>query len=242
MAKRLRVALGAMVVAGMAAGCGALPLAQPAPAGSPPQASPSPAKAAPSRKAVPSEKAVEAAAFEVPADPCRVLTARTRSRLGMAKSVKDKYDVACKWANDPGDAPPFRFRDLKVTYDAGFKGMTSTEQDARRSFASKRRNDYRQPSVFGGAPSVKGTIGQVGSAKAGEHFDEGYYVYYVYQVGGAKRGEGRAVLRKGNVVVTINASGADVPGRRVRDGRPLGNDAVQAMIDAVAGQVIAAVR
>jgi hypothetical protein len=67
-------------------------------------------------------------------------------------------------------------------------------------------------------------------------------VYYVYEVGEAKRGEGKAVLRKGNVVITINASGANVPGRLVRDGKPIGNATAQAMIDVVAAQAIAAVR
>ncbi|MGN9782022.1 hypothetical protein ACTMTF_11375 [Nonomuraea sp. ZG12] len=160
----------------------------------------------------------------------------------MLQGKKDRLNPACKWSNDPGDDPPFRFRDLGITYDAGFVGLPASVADARKSFATMRRSDYRQPSIFGGAPSVRGTVKQVGSAKAGEHFDEGYYVYYVYEVGEAKRGEGKAVLRKGNVVITINVSGANVPGRLVRDGKPIGNATAQAMIDVVAAQAIAAVR
>jgi hypothetical protein len=202
-----------------------------------PAASPSRQEAAPT-----SEPPAEIAKRTVPANPCRVLTASTRSRIGMLQGKKDRLNPTCKWSNDPGNAPPFRFRDLSITYDAGFEKLPTSVDDAKRSFATKRRSDYRQPSIFGGAPSVKGTVKQVGSAKAGEHFDEGYYVYYVYEVGEAKRGEGKAVLRKGNVVITINASGANVPGRMVRDGKPIGNATAQAMIDVVAAQAIAAVR
>ncbi|WP_197093796.1 hypothetical protein [Nonomuraea sp. SBT364] len=160
----------------------------------------------------------------------------------MRQGKKDRLDPACKWRNNPGDVPPFRFRDLSIAYDAGFKEFAASLQDAKQSFATKRRSDYRQPSAFGGAPSVKGSIRQVGTANAGEHFDEGYYVYYVYEIGEAKRGEGKAVLRKGNVVITISFSGADVPGRSMRDGKPIGNAAAQAAIDLVAPQAIAAVR
>jgi hypothetical protein len=85
---------------------------------------------------------------------------------------------------------------------------------------------------------VKGEIKQIGPAKVGEDYDEGCYVYEVAE---AERGEGRAVLRKGNVIITISASGADVPGRRVRDGRPLGNAPIQAMIDTVAAEALAPV-
>ncbi|MGI5292115.1 hypothetical protein ACQEVF_53655 [Nonomuraea polychroma] len=201
-----------------------------------PAASPSTQDAAPTI-----EPPAEAGKRTVPASPCRVLTASTRSRIGMRQGKEDRLYPACKWSNDPGNAPPFRFRDLSITYDAGFKEFTASVDDARESFATKRKSDYRQPSVFGRAPSVKGNIKQVGTAKAGEHFDEGYYVYFVYEVGEAKRGEGKAVLRKGNVVITISVSGADVPGRRMRDGRPIDNATAQAMIDVVAGQAIAAV-
>lgn len=160
----------------------------------------------------------------------------------MQQGRKDRYDPACKWSNDPGNAPPFKFRDLSIAYDAGFLQIPASVNDAKKSFADRRRRDYRQPSTFGGAPSVKGMIKEVGAAKVGEHFDEGYYVYYVYQVAEAKRGEGIAVLRKGNVVITIRFSGADIPGRRVRDGKPIGNAAVQAVIDIVAAPAIAGVR
>nr|WP_240779391.1 DUF3558 family protein [Nonomuraea zeae] len=219
----------------MAAACGLTPAPAPSPA------SPTPA---PSRhEASPTAKPSAASArLSVPGNPCRVLTASTRSKLGMRQGTKDRLDPACKWSNDPGNAPPFRFRDLSITYDAGFKEFTASLKDAKESFATKKRSDYRQPSAFGGAPSVKGTIQQIGTAKVGEHFDEGYYVYFVYEVGEAKRGEGKAVLRKGNVVITISFSGADVPGRRMRDGKPIGNATAQTAIDVVAGQAIAAVR
>ncbi|NUO97164.1 MAG: hypothetical protein HOW71_41785 [Nonomuraea sp.] len=160
----------------------------------------------------------------------------------MGRGTKDRLDPACKWRNDPGDAPPFRFRDLGIVYDAGFKELAFSLKDAKRSFATKKRNDYRQPSLFGAAPSVRGTIQQVGTAKAGKHFDEGYYVYFVYKIGEARRGEGRAVLRKGNVVIAISVSGADVPGRSMRESRPISNATAQAMIDVVAGRAVAAVR
>lgn len=235
--KRLRGLLGVTLLAGTATACGLMPALQPSAVS--PAASPSQQK----QKAAPtSEPPAEVAKRTVPANPCRVLTASTRSRIGMLRGKKDRLDPACKWSNDPGDAPPFTFRDLSITYDAGFEGLPASVAVARETFATMRKNDYRQPSVFGGAPAVKGTVKQVGSAKAGEHFDEGYYVYYVYEVGEAKRGEGKAVLRKDNVVITINVSGANVPGRTVRDGKPIGNATAQAMIDVVAAQAIAAVR
>ena len=43
-------------------------------------------------------------------------------------------------------------------------------------------------------------------------------------------------------MITNSVSGADVPGRRMRDGKPIGNATAQTVIDAVAGQAIAAVR
>lgn len=234
---RLRGLLGVMLLAGAATACGLMPATRPPASSTNPAASPSRQEATPT-----SEPPAEAAKRTVPANPCRVLTASTRSRIGMQQGKKDRLDPACKWSNDPGNAPPFKFRNLSITYDAGFKEFTASVDDAKESFATKRKSDYRQPSVFGGAPSVKGTIKQIGTAKAGTHFDEGYYVYFVYEVGEAKRGEGKAVLRKGNVVITISISGADVPGRRMRDGKPIGNTTAQAMIDIVAAQAIAAVR
>ncbi|MEV0169000.1 hypothetical protein [Nonomuraea fuscirosea] len=131
---------------------------------------------------------------------------------------------------------------LSITYDAGLGQLTASVQDAKDTYAIKRRNDYRQPSVFGGAPSWKSTIQEIGTANAGEHFDEGYYVYFVDEIGEAGHGEGKAVLRMDNVVITISFSGDDVPGRRIRDDRPIGNAAAQAALNAVAGQAIAAVR
>ncbi|NRQ31849.1 DUF3558 family protein [Nonomuraea sp. NN258] len=235
MAKRLRAAC-AVTLAALMGGCGLVPSAQPVSDGDP--TPPARSSAEPARP----EKSPETAALAVPADPCRVLTARTRAKLGMKVAKKEKFDVACKWSNEPGSAPPYTFRDLKVTYDAGIAGMDFTEQDAKAGFKRAMTDDYRRPSVFGGAPSVKGVLRQVGSARRGEHFDEGYYVYFVYEIGGARRGEGRAVVRKGNVIVTIGVSGSDVPGRSVRQGRPMGNATAQAMIDAVADQVIGAVR
>lgn len=185
------------------------------------------------------DESATGASFKPPAAPCRVLSARTRTALSLETTERDKRAVACQWSNDPGTAPPFRFRDLKVTYDPGF---ADTEAYAKESFKQKRAGDYRQPSVFGGVPAVKGEIRRVGTADAGRHFDEGYYVFFVYQVAGARRGEGRAVLRKGNLLITISASGADIPGRRVSEGRPIGRATAERMIDAVAEQVLAAVR
>ncbi|MCP2353201.1 hypothetical protein HD597_000221 [Nonomuraea thailandensis] len=225
-----------MVLIAVATACGLAPAAAPSPAT--PTTGPSRPKTTPTS----APPAKESVLLKAPTNPCRVLTASIRSRLGVRQGIKDRLDPACKWSNDPGDAPPFKFRDLTITYDAGFKEFTASVKDAKESFATKRRSDYRQPSVFGGAPSVKGTIQQIGTAKTGEHFDEGYYVYFVYEVGEAKRGEGKAVLRKGNVVITIGFSGADVPGRRMRDSKPIGDATAQAALDIVAGQAIAAVR
>ncbi|MCA2228752.1 DUF3558 domain-containing protein [Nonomuraea aurantiaca] len=223
-----------MLLFEMVTACGLTPPTAPATASSP----------GPSRHeaVATSEPPAESARLAVPDDPCRVLTTSIRSRIGMGQGTKDRLDPACKWRNDPGDVPPFRFRDLGIVYDAGFTELTFSLKEAKESFAIKRRNDYRQPSLFGGAPSVRGTIKQVGTTKAGKHFDEGYYVYFVYKVGEARRGEGKAVLRKGNVVITISVSGADVPGRRMRDSRPISNATAQAMIDIVAARAVAAVR
>ncbi|RVX46437.1 hypothetical protein EDD27_9321 [Nonomuraea polychroma] len=235
MVKRL---LGVVLVVGVAGGCGVVPTAQPAPASPTEVALPLRESAsAMESAATPSE---ERAGYEVPDDPCRVLSAATRSRLGMKKA--DRFDPACKWSNDPGSAPPLRIRDLKIFYEAGPARMNSTDTYAKMTFARKSKNDYRQPSEFASTPSVKRAIKQVGSAKAGEHFDEGYYVYYVTTIAGARQGEGKTVLRKGNVIVTIIARGADIPTRTVRDGNPIGDAVVQAMIDAVAAEVVAAIR
>ncbi|WP_106252585.1 DUF3558 family protein [Nonomuraea fuscirosea] len=224
-----------MVLVAVVTGCGLTPAAAPS--------SPTPTTGPSRQEAGPTSKPpVEAALLKAPSNPCRVLTPSTRARLGVRQGVKDRLDPACKWRNDPGDAPPFKFRDLSITYDAGFKEFADSVKDAKKSFATKRKSDYRQPSVFGGAPAVKGVIQQVGTAKAGQHFDEGYYVYFVYEIGEAQRGEGKAVLRKGNLLITISFSGADVPGRRMRDGKPIGNATAQDAIDIVAGQAIAAVR
>lgn len=188
------------------------------------------------------ERPAGQAVLKAPANPCRVLTARTRAAIKMPTAKRDRRDVACRWTNEPGDAPPFVLRDLKIDYSAELAGMPFTEEEAEAALATRRRQDYRQPSVFGGAPAVKGAIRRIGSARAGDHFDEGYYVYHVYRVAEARRGEGRAVLRKGNVIITVTVSGADIPTRRVRDGRPITNATAQALIDAVATQAIAAVR
>ncbi|MEV0169365.1 hypothetical protein [Nonomuraea fuscirosea] len=188
----------------------------------------------------PATPSKERVGYEVPDDPCLVLSAATRSRLGMKKARR--FDPACVWSNDPGSAPPLKIRDVKVFYEAGPAGTNSTNSYAKVNFARKKKNDFRQPSEFGGAPSVKRAMKQVGSAKAGEHFDEGYYVYYVYKIVDHQEGEGKAVLRKGNVIVTIIARGADVPTRRMSDGIPIGDAVVQAMIDAVAAEVVAAIR
>ncbi|MDF2709377.1 MAG: hypothetical protein K0R62_5029 [Nonomuraea muscovyensis] len=254
MAKWTRSGLGVTVLAVLAAGCGVvLPQAQPSPSATPARvrSSAAPSSTPPGEHVAATSTATSTptstatagdVALKAPADPCRVLSSRTRLRIRMPKATRDRRDVACAWTNEPGTAPPFVLRDLKISYTTGLAGLAFTEEEARMTFATRRRNDYRQPSVFGGAPSVKGVIRQVGTARSGEHFDEGYYVYYVYQVAAARRGEGRAVLRKGNVVVSITASGADIPTRRVRDGRPAGNATVQTLIDAVAPQALAAVR
>ncbi|NUP20879.1 MAG: hypothetical protein HOZ81_33355 [Streptomyces sp.] len=235
MAKRL---LSVMLVVGLAGGCGVIPTAQSAPASPTEVALPLRESASAMENAA--TPSAERAGYEVPDDPCQVLSVATRSRLGMQKA--DRFDPACKWSNDPGSAPPLRIRDLKVFYEAGPARMNSTDTYAKMTFARKRKNDYRRPGEFAGIPSVKRVIQQVGSAKAGEHFDEGYYVYYVTTIAEAQQGEGKAVLRKGNVIVTIIARGADVPTRTMRDGNPIGDAVVQAMIDAVAAEVIAAIR
>ncbi|MEW9552600.1 DUF3558 family protein [Nonomuraea sp. NPDC050783] len=241
MTRRMRAALGLILLPALAAGCGTgvtagteNPPARAATSGS------LPSSASASRSARP---ATGAPLLKAPARPCRTLNARTRARIGMPKTRKDEhdtFDVTCHWTNDPGDNPPFTFRDLKVTYDAGIEGVMSLA-DQERAFERKRRDDYRQPSLFGGAPSVKGTIKQVGSVSAGKDFDEGYYVYFVYRIGEARRGEGRAVIRKRNVLITISVSGSDVPGRSMRESKPLPNAAAQRVLDAVADPLTAAV-
>ncbi|MGI5269159.1 hypothetical protein ACQEUU_08420 [Nonomuraea sp. CA-218870] len=221
----------------VATGCGALPTA-------PPPSTAPPAVITSAGTGTRSPQPAEATLLRVPARPCQALNARIRAKIGMPKTQKGRrsvVDVSCQWTNDPGRRPPFRFRDLKVSYSVGFEGVTDLD-DAKRSFDQKRRADYRRPSGFGGAPQRKGMIKQVGSAKAGRDFDEGYYVYYVWQIAEARRGEGFVVIRKHNVLITIRASGSDVPGRQVRQSRPLPEAAARDIIDAVAGPLTAAVR
>ncbi|MFI6818354.1 hypothetical protein ACIBG7_38570 [Nonomuraea sp. NPDC050328] len=241
-----RGALGVVAVAGVLAGCGVIPGVGGTAAGGEQQGGGKGQGAGEAEKSPrPAESAVaapkEESGYTLPKSPCAVLDARTRASVGLRKAVKDKYDVACKWSNEPGTAPPYRFRDLKITYESGLLRTEGTEREAKLAYDRMRTSDYRQPSVFGGAPAVKGTIKQVGSVKEGQDYDEGYYVFYVYKVAEAGRGEGKAVLRKGNVIVTITASGANVPGRRVRDGKPIDNATAQAMIDKVADRALAAI-
>lgn len=235
---RLRGALSLAVLMATGAACGTGEVGAGSPETVPPSVTSSPVST-PAPSTAPAETE---AAYKVPADPCRVLTAADRSKIGMKNGKKDKVVAACKWENEPGNAPPFRFRNLQVTYDAGFEGLPYGVDDAKAGFKRRMKSDYRQPSIFSGGPQVRVGIKQIGSSKVGKDFDEGYYVYFVFEVGGAKRSEGRAVLRKGNVIISIGGGGVDVPGRSVRDGKPVGNAAAQKMLDSVADRFIKAVR
>lgn len=50
------------------------------------------------------------------------------------------------------------------------------------------------------------------------------------------------VVRKGNVIIKISASGSDIPGRSVAEGKPLGERAVRRTIEAVSDRLIHAVK
>jgi hypothetical protein len=179
-----------------------------------------------------------------PASACDVVTANDKAELNLteAKSDDDALQTSCDLSNTPESSPPRHFRNLEISYNVAPPAMKDATAYATTYFEQRRASDFRQPNAFAQPPTVKGTIRQTGDSKAGSEFDEGYYVFYETVVAGAKEGNGLAVIRKGGVVITIQASGNMIPGQRVADSRPIGNRTAQHMIDTVADHVIQGVR
>lgn len=200
-------------------------------------ASPSVATSAPEAKAPPDENTS-------PARACDVVTAQDKANLKMsrAKNQELALEKSCALSNTPESSPPRHFLHLKFSYSTAPAAVGDATAYAKTFFARRKASDFRQPNPFGGPPSVKGTINQTGDSKLGSDFEEGYYVFYKTDVAGAKEGNGLAVIRKGSVVITILASGNVIPGQRVVDSRPIGNEVAQRMIDVVADHVIQGIK
>lgn len=200
--------------------------------------------AAPSRTPETAEPTGGSSRETLPAKPCDVVTPKDMSNLRMTKAREEgdiPWEKGCALSNTPEKAPPYHFRDLEISYRVAPPAIDDAMGYAKDDFARRKGTDFRQPNPFSGPPSVTGTLGQTGDSKAGKDFDEGYYVFYETAVAGAKEGNGLAVVRKGTVVISIRASGNDIPGQRVVDSQPIKNETAQQMIDAIADQVIQAV-
>ncbi|HEX4813823.1 MAG TPA: hypothetical protein VFV66_13835 [Nonomuraea sp.] len=177
--------------------------------------------------------------YVIPAKACGVLSEATRrkAKLPVVK-WRDPSGRGCEWANRPGPRGAYRPRSVAVDYDPG---VGSDDAYAKRMFKESMARDYRRPSVFSRGPQEKGIVKRVGTSAVGEDYDEAYYVYYVDQVAGSRRGHGLLVIRKGNVIIKMNASGGDNFGTRVIDGKPISSKVAQDLLDATADGVLRAV-
>lgn len=239
----------------VAAGCGLFPIVSPGRSAPPSSASPSSSVDTPSSSpsVTPSDATSDApkeastdrrARTMPPADACSVVTADDRARLKMTKATNedDTFLTSCELSNTPGTSAPYHFRTLEVSYSIAPPAVEDAVAHAKAYFARRKAADFQQPNPFAEPPTVRGTLQQTGDSKAGRDFDQGYYVFYETAVAGAKEGNGLAVILKGSVVITITASGNDIPGQRVADSRPIGNGLAQRMVDTVADHVIQGVK
>jgi hypothetical protein len=178
--------------------------------------------------------------YTVPAKACRVLSAATKRKARLSvMEAKDKLGRRCEWSNDPGPRGAYRPRSVVVHYDPGFSSDVSF---TKRQYKESLAEDFRQPSVFSRGPKERFIVKQVGTSVAGRDFDEAYYVYYVDRIAASEHGQGMLVIRKGNVVVTVNAGGADNFGTRVVDGKPISSKTAQKLLDTTADEIIRAIK
>ena len=236
-------ALTVMMAASMvAAGCGLVPSDTLAKRSASPTASASSSPSASKQETPgPSGPARGSRRYAPPASACDVVTSEDKARLGMTKVKEDDaaLQVSCALSNSPKGS---RFRNLRITYNTAPAAASDATAYAKSYFIQRKTSDFQHPNAFAGRPTVAGSIEQTGTSKAGRDFDDGYYVFYLTDTAGAKEGNGLAVIRKGDVVIAITASGTDIPGRRVVDGRPIKNETTQRMIDTIADHVVRAVK
>jgi hypothetical protein len=130
---------------------------------------------------------------------------------------------------------PFRhYRALVVRYeDAGSADL------ATQNFARRRENAF-ESGDFSGPPSVRLNLSAIGKATAGTGFDEGYYVFYSkVRIAAVTNGRGAAVLRRGQILVTLNLQGGDRKGKAVDTTVAIKNDVARKIIDQVADEALA---
>src|SRR3954447_12191520 len=88
---------------------------------------------------------------------------------------------------------------------------------AERLYVSSKTTDWqRGHSAFSGAATQRAEIDQLGHARSGAQYDEGYYAYFPdHQVAGAKNSESVLSLRKGNLIITFDLLAGDLTGSTV---------------------------
>ena len=108
---------------------------------------------------------------------------------------------------------------------------------------SKSLNLAGQYSAFTKAPVNHFDIAQVGQSKAGQQYDEGYFVFYdPVNVAGIAFSQGVVVLRRGNVALTVDLLANDRTGSKATDVKPAKPDVSKKMFDDIIDSLLALIK
>jgi hypothetical protein len=180
--------------------------------------------------------------YELP-QPAVICAAMRRSGLDIVGTKPEhdgglasrcKVDIASK-----GRRP----RELPYTLRVKVQSYQNGGQ-AKYLYDSSKNTDWeRGHSAFSGAAAQRAEVRQVGQARSGVQYEEGYYAYYPdHQVAGSKDSESLLTLRKGNLIITLDLLAGDLTGSTVASIKPVAADVGSKIFDMVADELIALIR
>ncbi|MFC0528660.1 hypothetical protein [Phytohabitans kaempferiae] len=191
------------------------------------------ATAAPSPSASPTEEAGPLYALPSSADVC---AAAKRSKLSVvgAEPEKEGLDVGC--AVSVRSKQPDRPYTLRVRFEDW-----GNARRTRTFYQTQKDGDwYKGHSAFTGPPTQRSDVLQVGDAKPGAGYDEGYYAFYAdVEVARVHYSQSVVGILKGNLIVTMDLLAGDQTSTSIASIKPVKAEVGQKMFDDVADAVLA---
>jgi hypothetical protein len=166
------------------------------------------------------------------------------------------WEGICATAQTTGIAVKKAQKDTDSRYQAGCRIDTGSDTQiasvtvtfevsriAAQTFQISKDNDWNKGFAFSGPARDKAVVQQVGSAKLGQDYDDGYYAYFPdVEAAGARHSSTTVVILRGNALVSFSAGGAEWHGAKpktVKELSPIGPDFGKDVIDTMADEMLA---
>lgn len=116
-----------------------------------------------------------------------------------------------------------------------------TPERTRTFYETQKNADWNKGhSAFTGPPTQRSDLLQVGAAKKGEAYDEGYYAFYAnVEVARIHYSQSVIGVLKGNIILTMDLLGGDQTGTTIASIKPLKPEVGQKMFDDAADAMFA---